>query len=105
MRSRVLVLALVSFALFGAVRAVRAQSLADVARQEQERRKTVKAAKTFTNKDLPDAPAGSGSVSGDAGKATPPAQAQVRTGNMATVPAASMAGTATSTRIGFPARA
>jgi hypothetical protein len=76
MRSRLLVLVLLSFALFGAVRVVRAQSLADVAKKEEERRKTVKdPGKTFTNKDLPDRPAPSTSASDDAGKATPPAAA------------------------------
>jgi hypothetical protein len=66
---------LLSIALFGAARAVRAQSLADVAKQEEERRKTVKAAKTFTNKDLPDAPVPSTPASGDAGQAVSPTDA------------------------------
>jgi hypothetical protein len=44
-------------ALASGVGAVRAQSLADIAQKEEERRKTVKpATKVFTNKDLGDVP-------------------------------------------------
>jgi hypothetical protein len=76
MRSRILVLVLLSFALFGAVRAGRAQSLADVARKEQERRKTVKdGGRTFTNKDLPNTPVPTTSAS-NAAKAPPTDAAQ-----------------------------
>jgi len=51
---------LLALALAGSVRPVRAQSLADVARKEEERRKTVKdAGKTLSNKDLPNTPASS----------------------------------------------
>jgi hypothetical protein len=55
MRCRLLVPALLSCTLFASFAAsVRAQSLADVARQEQERRQAVKEpGKTYTNKDLP----------------------------------------------------
>ncbi len=43
--------------LVGSVAPLRAQSLADVAKQEEERRKTVKpATKVLTNKDLGDVP-------------------------------------------------
>jgi hypothetical protein len=81
-----------AFLLFGSVGVVRAQSLADVAKQEEERRKTIKQpSKVYTNKDLrgvpspidapppeatkpaPDAaassePSGSAGKSSDAGK-------------------------------------
>ena len=44
--------------LAGSVVPVRAQSLAEVAKKEEERRKTVKpASKVLTNKDLGDVPA------------------------------------------------
>jgi hypothetical protein len=47
-------------ALTDGVATVRAQSLAEVAQKEEERRKTVKpASKVFTNKDLGDVPAAS----------------------------------------------
>ncbi len=58
MRVTVCLSAVVVFAgLAGAARPVRAQSLGDVSRQEEERRKEVKApAKVYTNKDLSAAP-------------------------------------------------
>jgi hypothetical protein len=59
MRSRpaILVLLLAAVAAAG-VRPLRAQSLADVARQEAERRKAIKeGARVYTNKDLPVVPA------------------------------------------------
>ena len=47
-----------TLALTGGVAIVRAQSLAEVARKEEERRKTVKpASRVLTNKDLGDVPA------------------------------------------------
>lgn len=50
-----LVLPLLALALAGSVHPARAQSLADAARKESERRKAVKdTAKPITNKDLPD---------------------------------------------------
>ena len=49
-----LLLPLLAFALAGSVRPATAQSLADAARKESERRKALQeAAKTLTNKDLP----------------------------------------------------
>ena len=62
----------------GAIVPLRAQSLADVARHEQERRKTIKKpSKVLTNKDLAAATAGSIPATGDAtpstGDATPAA--------------------------------
>jgi len=62
----------------GAIVPLHAQSLADVARHEQERRKTIKKpSKVLTNKDLAAAPAGSIPAPGDttpsAGDATPAA--------------------------------
>jgi hypothetical protein len=73
MRLRVLViLLLVAFALTGAARPVRAQSLADAARKEAERRKTVKeAGNTITNKDLPNTPLSSTSASSGVVDAAP----------------------------------
>jgi hypothetical protein len=57
MRDQVSALALVVLHAFGFA-AVQAQSLAEVARQEQERRKSLKTeAKVYTNKDLRSAPA------------------------------------------------
>lgn len=42
--------------LAGGVRAISAQSLADIARKEEERRKQAKGGKTYTNKDLGSVP-------------------------------------------------
>ena len=60
MRTRVIAFALLVAGSGFGVPLAGAQSLADVARQENERRKAVKEpAKTFTNEDLPNAPASS----------------------------------------------
>ena len=69
MRARTLLLALLfTSALPGVVPVARAQSLADVARKEAERRKEVKEPrKTFTNDDLPNSP-----PSANANPASPP---------------------------------
>jgi len=76
MRSKVLVLALLSFALLGAALAATAQSLADVAKKEEVRRKTAKdSGKTLTNKDLPNGPVPTMSSSGGSGTAAPSAAA------------------------------
>ena len=53
MREQISILALLLSVLFGAVAPLSAQSLADVAKKEEDRRKTVKdTAKVYTNKDL-----------------------------------------------------
>jgi hypothetical protein len=53
MRVQISAVALLLSAVFGAVTPLSAQSLADVAKKEEERRKTVKdTAKVYTNKDL-----------------------------------------------------
>jgi hypothetical protein len=53
MVKRLLVIALVAMSLAGLARPVYAQSLADIARKEEERRKAIKApAPVLTNKDL-----------------------------------------------------
>jgi hypothetical protein len=60
MRTRAIAFALLVVGSGLGVPLAGAQSLADVARQENERRKVVKdPAKTFTNEDLPNAPASS----------------------------------------------
>jgi hypothetical protein len=60
MRTRAIAFALLVVGSGLGVPLAGAQSLADVARQENERRKAVKEpAKTFTNEDLPNAPASS----------------------------------------------
>jgi hypothetical protein len=76
MSKRIVLLLLILVATAGAARA---QSLADVAKKEEERRKTLpEVAKVYTNKDLTAVPAGStpsppaskpGDASKDAGKA------------------------------------
>jgi hypothetical protein len=61
--------------LVGAIAPLRAQSLADVAKKEEERRRHVKTGKVYTNTDLAPAkdssaaPAASSSANGDAGSA------------------------------------
>lgn len=63
MRARVLPVTLLLAFTAASARPVAAQSLADVAKKESERRKDLKEpTKTFTNKDLPNAPASSSSV-------------------------------------------
>jgi hypothetical protein len=60
LRTAVLALLVVAASSGAAARLVRAQSLADVAKKEEERRKAVPApAKVYTNKDLSAPPAGS----------------------------------------------
>jgi hypothetical protein len=53
---RFLVAALVSSVMSTAIVSVRAQSLADVARKEEERRKTTPSGKVYSNKDLKPSP-------------------------------------------------
>ena len=69
--SRLVVFALLAVTGFGVgVRPLSAQSLADVAKKEEERRKAVPApAKVYTNKDLTPAPAGSTPAPAKAGEA------------------------------------
>lgn len=57
MRSRILLIFLLSLAISARAVPVRSQSLADVAKREEERRKAVKDnGKVYTNKDLKEAP-------------------------------------------------
>jgi len=70
MRIKALVAAVLSTAILGAVPLwAQGQSLADVARKEEERRKEVKQpSKVFTNKDLGEVPPAPAPPSADAGK-------------------------------------
>ena len=69
--SKLIVFVLLALAGIGvAVRPLSAQSLADIAKKEEERRKAVPApAKVYTNKDLAPAPAGSTPAPTKAGEA------------------------------------
>ena len=72
MHPKLLALTLSALLVGGAARPLDAQTLADVARREEERRKTVRdPAKVITNKDLHAAPAGAGAPAQTTTSATP----------------------------------
>ena len=63
MRFRMFTVIVLALLLTGVTRPLSAQSLADLARQEAERRKTVKGSgKVYTNNDLPSVPSSSTST-------------------------------------------
>src|SRR3989442_10638328 len=69
---RGLVAALALLLLSGAITALRAQSLADVAKKEEERRKSLKeSGKTYTNSDLHSVPPATATAASSAEPAKP----------------------------------